>query len=399
MRILHLLADWKWTGPSEPILILTDALARRGHEVVFAVQEAPEYAREKAHIVRFAHARGVRVDTSLAWDRRTKPGNLFGAPGIVRDAWRLSGIIDELGADIVNAHSDHDHITAGLSRWFAKRRPVLVRTDHKRDSFPRGIATRFLLSRWADGVITFSPAAGRRITEAFSYPKERLLVVDPALDLSCWTLDPPAKDMRAAFGIGPDAFVIGMVARFQAYRKTDRVIAAFARLTRKHQEARLLLLGRSSQMEKSVLVPARRLGVADRVITPGHIRQDYRDALASMDAFVFMYPGSDGTARALREAMALGLPVVAARIGMLPEIVEDTVSGLVVDPTEDDIAAALDRLYSDAVLRKRLAEGARRAAVRRFDMDGQARIVEQFYESLVEDKGSERVRIGRHPNP
>ncbi len=388
MRILHLLADWKWTGPSEPILILADALTIRGHEVVFAVKKPPEDAREGEHIVRFAHMRKVRVDTSLAWDRRTKLDNLFGIPGIVRDARRLSGIIEELDADVVNAHSDHDHITAALSRRFTRKRPVLVRTDHKRDSFPPGVATRLLLSRWTDGVITFSSGAARRITEAFSFPKEKLLVTDPALDLSCWRPGPPKKDMRAAFGIGPEAFVIGMVARFQAYRKTDRVIGAFARLVRKHPDARLLLLGRSSQMEVSVLGPARELGVADRVVTPGYIGQDYRDALASMDAFVFMVPGSDGTARALREAMALGLPVVAARIGMLPEIVRDAVSGLVVEPTEDDIAAALDRLCSDASLRRRLGEGARRAAVERFDMDRQARTVEQFYRSLVERAGT-----------
>jgi len=384
MRILHLLADWKWTGPSEPILILVDALTKRGHEVIFAVQEPPGEAREGNNIVKFARARGVRIDTSLGWDRRTKPDNLFGLPGIIRDARRLAGIIEEFKADIVNAHSDHDHITAALALRSVHRRPALVRTDHKRDSFPPGVMTRFLLSRWTDGIVTFSPAAARRIVEDFSFPGKRLLVVDPALDLSRWRPGPPTKDMRAVYGIAPDAFVFGMVARFQAYRKTDRVIAAFARLTQKHPRARLLLLGRSSQMEESVLGPAKRLGVTDRVITPGYVREDYRDALASMDAFVFMMPGSDGTARAMREAMALGLPVVAARVGMLPEIVEDRVSGLIVEPTEGDIAAALDMLCSDPGLCRRLGEGARQAA-RRFDVEKQAQTVESFYESIIAD--------------
>jgi len=385
MRILHLLADWKWTGPSEPVLILVDALTKRGHNVVFVTQAPPADTPDGDHIVRYAHMRKVAIDTSLAWDRRTKPDNLFGVPGIIRDARRLSRIIDALDAEINNAQSDHDHITAALARRLAVSRPIIVRTDHKRHSFPTGIGTRLLLS-CSDGVITFSPAAARRIAKTFSFPEERLLSVDPALDLSCWRPGPPAKDMRASFGIAPEAFVIGMVARFQTYRKTDRVIRAFANLTQKHPEARLLLMGRSSQMEESVHRPARELGVADRVITPGYISGDYRDALASMDAFVFMVPGSDGTARALREAMAMGLPVVAARIGMLPEIVEDTVSGLVVEPMEQDIEAALDRLCSDAALRKRLGNGARRAAVERFDMDGQARIVEKFYESLLTDR-------------
>jgi glycosyltransferase involved in cell wall biosynthesis len=296
--------------------------------------------------------------------------------------------MEEFSADIVNAHSDHDHVTAALARRSLKDRPVLVRTDHKRDSFSAGLPSRLLLSRWTDGVVTFSPRAARRIERTFSIPRGRLLVVDPALDLSCWRPGPPAKDMRAAFGIPPAALVIGMVARFQAYRKTDRVIGAFARLTERHPDARLLLLGRSSQMEESVHRPAHKLGVADRVVTPGYIREGYRDALASMDVFVFMVPGSDGTARALREAMALGIPAVTADIGMLPEIVQANVSGLVVEPTEDALAAALERLCSDDRERKRLGEGAGRAAHERFDITEQARIVEQFYRSLLEARGS-----------
>ena len=388
MKILHLLADWKWTGPSEPVLILAEALQKRGHDVIFAVQGPPEAVGETENIVRFARTRGVRVDTSLGWDRRTKPDNLFGLPGIVRDARRLGGLIDEFSADVVNAHSDHDHITAALARRFTKDRPLLVRTDHKRDSFSAGLPSRLLLSRWTDGVVTFSPRAARRIEQTFSVPRQRLLVVDPALDLSCWRPGPPSKDMRAAFGIPPDALVIGMVARFQAYRKTDRVIGAFARIAGKYPQARLLLLGRSSQMEESVHRPARELGVADRVLTPGYIREDYRDTLASMDAFVFMVPGSDGTARALREAMALGIPVITTDIGMLPEIVRDNVSGLVVEPTEEALAGAIERLCSDGRERKRLGEGARRAAHERFDIIEQARIVEQFYRQLLEMKRS-----------
>jgi glycosyltransferase involved in cell wall biosynthesis len=383
MRILHLLADWKWTGPSEPVLILAGALQERGHEVIFAVQKPPEDAGEE-HIVRFARKRGVRVDTSLAFNRRTKPDNLFGVPGIVRDARRLAALMEDLPADIVNAHSDHDHITAALARRFAKNRPVLVRTDHKRESFPASLPSRLLLSRWTDGVVTFSPRAGRRIERTFSVPKGRLLVVDPALDLSRWRPGPPQKDMRALFGIPRGAFVIGMVARFQKYRKTDRVIGAFARLAAKYPNARLLLLGRSSQMEESVHRPARELGISDRVVTPGYVREGYRDALASMDAFVFMVPGSDGTARALREAMALGIPVVASNIGMLPDIVDDGRSGLVVEPTEEALAEALDRICGDERERARLAEGARRAAHERFDIAEQAGVVERFYQSLLE---------------
>ena len=59
-----------------------------------------------------------------------------------------------------------------------------------------------------------------------------------------------------------------------------------------------------------------------------------------MDIFVFLMAGSDGTARALREAMAMGKPVVVADRGILPELVEDGISGLVVKDTPDELAKA-----------------------------------------------------------
>jgi glycosyltransferase involved in cell wall biosynthesis len=193
--------------------------------------------------------------------------------------------------------------------------------------------------------------------------------------------------MRRTFGIDPNALVIGMVARFQKYRKTDLVIGALSDVAEKYPTARLLLLGRSSQMEESVHRPARELGIADRVIAPGYVRDDYRDTLLSMDIFVFMVPGSDGTARALREAMALGLPVVATNIGMIPEIVGHEVSGLVVAPSRQEIGSALSRLLGDEAERKRLGEGARRAATARFDAHRQAETIERFYRSLIEGEG------------
>jgi len=67
---------------------------------------------------------------------------------------------------------------------------------------------------------------------------------------------------------------------------------------------------------------------------------------------------------------------------MLPEIVEDMASGLVVEPTEDAVATALELLCSDTGLRRRLGEGARHAA-QRFDLARHTQNVENFYGSLI----------------
>jgi glycosyltransferase involved in cell wall biosynthesis len=137
-------------------------------------------------------------------------------------------------------------------------------------------------------------------------------------------------------------------------------------------------------MEQSVIQPMRELGVAKRVVLGGYQTNDYLDTLACMDIFVFLMPGSDGTARALREAMAMGKPVIVANRGMLPELVEDGISGLVVNDTSEELARAALRLLHDPEMREALGKEAYRKAHRDFELDRQAESVEKFYREMME---------------
>jgi len=109
----------------------------------------------------------------------------------------------------------------------------------------------------------------------------------------------------------------------------------------------------------------------------------YRDALLSMDVFVFMMPGSDGTARALREAQALGLPVIAIDVGIIPELVDDGRTGLLVEQTPEALEGALRRLAEDEPFRKKLGKDARTEALERYDPKRQATETLSFYKQLV----------------
>jgi len=363
--------------------MLSSELKNRGHGVVLFLKEPPKDAREEDTFIYYARRAKIEIDSSLSWDRKTKPNNFFGIPGIISDVKKMRALIDSSHVDIINVNSDHDHIVCAIARMRSKRRPVLIRTDHKRFSFTLTVGAKLLLKKFTDGIITFSRMGEEVIAGRFGFPKGRICVTHPALELDRWLKDTAPHPMRPEFGIESGSLVIGMVARFQKYRKTDVVIRAFAEVLKKHPHARLLLLGRSSQMEESVHKPIRELGISKFVITPGHVRRRYRDALRAMDIFVFMVPGSDGTARALREAMALGIPVVAARVGMVPEIVGNGKAGMLVSPTEDEVRDALLLLIGDEKKRKEMGERARKWAAERFDIKRQAEAVERFYRGLV----------------
>jgi len=143
------------------------------------------------------------------------------------------------------------------------------------------------------------------------------------------------------------------------------------------------LVGRSSQMGKSVIQPMKRLGIEPWVVLGGYRRDDYIDTLACMDIFVFLMAGSDGTARALREAMAMGKPVIVAERGMLPELVENRISGLVVKDTPEALANATLQLLRRPELMKKMGEAAYQKAHREFRLDHQAEAVEKFYQQMI----------------
>jgi len=183
--------------------------------------------------------------------------------------------------------------------------------------------------------------------------------------------------------VGSDETVIGMVARFQKYRRTEMFLEAVKSIVREFPRIKVLLVGRSSQMGESVVEPVKRLGIERWIILGGYQTEYYVDTLAGMDLFVFLMAGSDGTARALREAMAMGKPAIVADRGMLPELVEDGVTGWVVKDHPEELANAVLKLLKDPDLRAAMGKAAFEKARKDFRLDRQAEAVEAFYQELI----------------
>jgi glycosyltransferase involved in cell wall biosynthesis len=381
MKILHLFSDWKWTGPSEPVLNLCKALEKRGHHVTLAYQKPP-FPVEDSLEKRVLEA-GVKATDQFHLNHASKVYQPSSIWNNLRDIWNLTHYFNQEEFDILNVHQSHDHILGGIAARRSRRSVIVIRTDHKRDPLKPNRGNRFLLSKLTDGMITFSERAMREDAEHFGFPTERVAKIMPALNLCQFTPQREFKNMRSIFGIGPSEMIVGMVARFQKYRKTEVFLEAVKAIIREFSNIKVLLVGRSSQMEESVVQPMKQLGIEPWVVLGGYRTDDYIDTLACMDIFVFLMAGSDGTARALREAMAMGKPVIVSDRGMLPELVEDRVSGLVVKDTPEALADATLQLLRHPELRKKMGEAAYQKAHREFCLDRQVEAVEKFYQQMI----------------
>ncbi len=381
MKILHLFSDWKWTGPADPVSRLCKELERRGHRVIFAYRKPPFPVEDS--IERRVLREGVRATDQFHLNHVLKPSHPAAFRDNLQDFFRLSRYLRQEKFDVLNVHQSHDHVLGGMAARWSKEPVIVIRTDHKRDFLKPGFGNHLLISRLTDGIITFSERGRREDAARFNLPVERVCRIRPALDLSRYDPNREFKNMRAIFGIGDDEIVIGMVARFQKYRRTEVFLEALKVIVREFPKVKLLLIGRSSQMEESVVKPMKRLGVEPWVVLGGYQTDRYMDALACMDIFVFLMPGSDGTARALREAMAMRKPVIVADRGILPELVENGVSGFVVKDTPEQLACGALRLLRDPGLREAMGEAAFDRAHRDFRLDHQVEEVETFYQEMI----------------
>ena len=125
------------------------------------------------------------------------------------------------------------------------------------------------------------------------------------------------------------------------------------------------------------------MGLEDVVIHPGYRTSDYVEAVSCMDFNIFLMPGTDGSCRAVREVMAMGKPVIAADRGMLSSIVDDKVTGFVIDDTPENLATATVKLANDIELRKKMADASLKKAQDVFSQESMAEKVEKVYESLL----------------
>jgi glycosyltransferase involved in cell wall biosynthesis len=359
VRVLWTVANWKRTGPVEPSLDLAAAVARAGHEVLVATGRPVGTAPDEAAIA--CAARGLpRLEMGLRLGKHRSP------LADRRDAALLARHLRALRPDVVQAtlRNDHRVAAAALARAGVSAR-VLRLWFEPPGRVPEGSEAALL--REASAVLAFGRAPARDL-EAAGVARERVVLTDPPLDLDRLARVPLDRGAaRARLGAREGETLFGIVARVQTHRRFDLLWAACARLRDAGVPFRLAVVGRGTRYEALARGPVAESGLSAHVEAAGYLRGDaYVHALAAFDAQVFLVPGSDPTCRALREGMAMGVPSVATRRGLLPEIVEEGRTGLLVDETPEALAEAMTALARDpdrrAALGRAAAERARRYA-------------------------------------
>jgi len=379
VKILHLTSDWKWTGPAEPMLHAITALRERGHRVDAAFPGPPDL--QGGGLLERARVRGVEPLLKLVrrqgwWPLRDR--------GELR---RLRRLLERVGYDVVHAHHTRDHILARLATRGLPTR-LVVSWHHGDPIASRWWNRRLLGPGGSEGLVVLSERIARAARSQLGWPQERIAIVPGCVDPERFAPREPSQRVRSEFGLHGGECVIGVVARLQPHRRIELLLEAFERALRTAPALRLLVIGRGTRAREVLDQPVERRGLSQVVLRAGYRGEDYGQVLSLCDALAFIVPGSDGSCRAVLEAMAQEIPVIASQRGMLPEIVADGETGRVVPEDADAWAEVFVELWREPERWRGLGKAARRRVLERHTPALAAERLEQFYARLVAGAGS-----------
>ena len=330
-------------------------------------------------------------DGKLANELRRLPLSLTIIPekehGPVTIAFRLAKQLRRIRPDIVHTHKYKDSILGSLIAR-CLRVPYVIRVVHGMPEPFTGLKNLKmagytfvdrLVTRWfINKVVAVSSDIEKLLS--LIYGKDRVVRIHNGIDLEAVRVTTDRLAKRKEWHIDDDVILIGTAGRLVPVKGHTILLKALHTLSERHPTVRLLLVG-DGPLRDSLKSEARRLGLEEKVILAGHQEESY-DFIHMMDIFVL--PSlHEGIPMVLLEALALERPVVASRVGGIPEVVSNGVSGMLATPGNDaEFAVALQELIQDREVAVALGIAGRHRVEQDFDAALMAKRTATLYQSF-----------------
>lgn len=347
IRVIHVITRFDKGGSAENTCLTAMGLDPELYEVrlvVGASEESDmgpdEQACVEENLARL-RARGVKILTLAELVRRVSPVNDLTA---LFALWRL---FRRERPRIVHTHTSKAGIVGRLAAWLAGV-PVIIHTPHGHVfwGYFGPAKTRFfvLLEKLSalvtDRLVMLTEQERIDHLRVGIAPAETFATIHSGVDLAPFTAAKAARnEARRSLGIPEGAFAVGTVGRLTAIKGPGVLMAAARTVIERSPQSVFVFLG-AGEMLEALQAQAAALGIEGHVRFAGW-RPDVARMMSALDCFAF--PSiNEGMGKALVEAMALGKPVVASRVGGIVDLVDDGVSGFLVPPA--DPQALADRI-------------------------------------------------------
>ena len=347
---------------------LSCALARRGHDVTLITAAGYELeGRLRPAGFRVVGLIGRAARRGRSWLPARVLGWVRKVEALV-DAFVVTGVVLWRRPNVVHLHSTNQIALAYLILLRAIGAPVVVTahvvTAHERSRLQDAIHR--WIHRLSPLVIAHSEFDRARLVAECEVVPGRVVVI-PHGDYGFFARESGSADRaqaRRELGLAADAETALFFGYIREYKGLDLLLAAWPDVAAARPRARLVVAGDPVRLDinrrRELEAAATRVGAVHRFAYIPFDEVTRYFAAADVLVLPYRHVSQSGV---LFLALALGLPVIATRVGALPELLRDHESALLVAPeSTGELAAAVTRALGDPDLRSRLAAGGRRVA-------------------------------------
>ncbi len=369
MNVLQILPELESGGVERGTVDLADVLVKHGYRSV----------------VVSAGGRLVKSLEDASSVHYTLPVHRKSLLSVIWCVFRLKKIIEKENIDIVHARSRVPAWIAFFATLFT--RAELVTTCH-------GYYSKHFFSRvmgWGKRVIVISQIIGRHMMHNFGVSKEKIRLIYRGVDLNEFKF--ARKPHR-----GKQQKVIGIIGRITPLKGHKHFIKALPGIFSEFPSARALIIGEAPENKRQYLNELKNmvedLDLTDKVEFLGNVN-NIPGILEKLDLLVLATTTQEAFGRVVIEAGAVGVPVVATKVGGVVEIIEHEKDGLLVEPANaHEIAEAAVRILKDEKLANECIRNLRKKVQDNFSLDVLVRRTIDVYKDLVSKKRILVMKLG-----
>lgn len=335
--------SWAWGGIEAHSEILGTLLFKRGYRVIMGC-----FAEGSVKL----NPEGLVLPSRKVTMRNS---------GDVRAIMRIINIVRKERIRLIIANSGREYWPAVVAAKITGAKVVFVR--HQVDRIRK--TTRWLITHHVERVVAVSKAVQDALLQS-GIPPAKIEVIHNSLRLEQFNpLLIDREEVRRELGIASTDIVVGLVGKLDRGKGVFDALAALGSVAKKHPNVRLLYVGDGPE-RLPLEEEARGKSLHEMVIFAG-VRRDIERMYAAMDIFTLPSTCEEAFGMVLIEAMAMGKPVIATRVGGIPEIVEHEVTGILIPPHDAPaLADAVARYIENRQFAARVAAEGRKLVERNF---------------------------------
>lgn len=305
---------------------------------------------------------------------------------------RLYSLFQRERFDIIHTHTAKAGALGRIAAALSGCR-VIIHTPHGHNFYGyfAGLASKIIvsierfLSRFTDKIIALTELEKQDFMRFRVVKENKVSVIYQGLELEAYSQSLVNRvEMRKTFNINADELAVGMVARLEPIKGPVYFIEAAREVAVKNDKARFIVIGEGS-LRRSLEERVETLGLRERFRFSGW-REDIPIVISLLDVLVL--PSlNEAVGMVVIEAQAAGVPVVATRVGGIPEIVKDNENGLLVPPADPlEIAKAVNSLLEDRQRRERFVKMGREQLEGKFRAAAMIKSISELYEELLKKR-------------